>query len=41
MAKQGKHILKYLKILKLLVLSLMRLFRCELLPAEELQGIYA
>jgi len=30
MAKQGKHILKNWKILKLLVLSLMRLFPCEL-----------
>jgi len=33
MAKQGKHILKNLKIAKLLMLSLIRLFRCELEPA--------
>jgi len=39
MGKQGKHILKNLKILKLLVLSLMRPFPCELQPAGELQGI--
>jgi len=37
--KQGKHILKNLKILKVLVLSLMRPFPCELQPAGELQGI--
>jgi len=41
MGKQGKHILKNVKILKLLVLSLMRPFPCELQPAGELQGIYA
>jgi len=39
MGKQGQHILKNLKILKLLVLSLMRPFPCELQPAGELQGI--
>jgi len=36
MGKQGKP---NLKILKLLVLSLMRPFPCELQPAGELQGI--
>ena len=39
MGKQGRHILKNLKILKLLVLSLMRPFPCELQPAGVLQGI--
>jgi len=39
MSKQGKHILQNWKILKLLVLSLMRLFPCELQPAGELQGL--
>ena len=39
MGKQAKHILKNLKILKLLVLSLMRPFPCELQPAKELQWI--
>jgi len=37
--KQGKHILKILEILKLLVPSLMKPFPCELQPAGELQGI--
>jgi len=36
MGKQGKHILKNLEILKLLVLSLMRPFPCGLQPAREL-----
>jgi len=39
MGMQGKHILKNLKILKLLVLSLTRPFPCELQPAGELQRI--
>jgi len=42
MGKQGKHVLKNLKILKLLVLSLMRPFPCEgelQRLARELQGI--
>jgi len=39
MAKQEKHNLKNWKILKLLVLSLMRLFSCELQPAKGLQGL--
>jgi len=39
MEKQGKQILKNLKILKLLMLSLMRLFPCELQPAGELQEV--